>query len=65
MRKTTQFRRLLEGTEIRVAPGAFDGLSARLIERAGFPLVYATGGGNPGSQKGISTGIRERVQTDI
>jgi methylisocitrate lyase len=45
MRRTTQFRRLLEGRQISVAPGAFDGLSARLIERAGFPLVYATGGG--------------------
>jgi len=45
MRRTTQFRRLLQGTEICVAPGAFDGLSARLIEKAGFPLIYATGGG--------------------
>jgi carboxyvinyl-carboxyphosphonate phosphorylmutase len=45
MRRTTQFRRLLEGRTILVAPGAFDGLSARLIEKAGFPLVYVTGGG--------------------
>lgn len=45
MRRTTQFRRLLEGKRILVAPGAFDGLSARLIERAGFPLIYVTGGG--------------------
>lgn len=28
-----------------IAPGAFDGLSARLVEQAGFPAVYATGGG--------------------
>ena len=28
-----------------VAPGAFDGLSARLVEQAGFSAVYATGGG--------------------
>jgi 2-methylisocitrate lyase-like PEP mutase family enzyme len=27
-----------------VAPGAFDGLSARLVEQAGFPAVYASGG---------------------
>lgn len=27
-----------------VAPGAYDGLSARMIERAGFPAVYASGG---------------------
>lgn len=45
MKRTTQFRRLSEGKTILVAPGAFDGLSARLIERAGFPLIYVTGGG--------------------
>jgi 2-methylisocitrate lyase-like PEP mutase family enzyme len=28
-----------------VAPGAYDGLSARLVEQAGFPAVYVTGGG--------------------
>ncbi|HEX9843044.1 MAG TPA: oxaloacetate decarboxylase [bacterium] len=27
-----------------VAPGVFDGLSARLVERAGFAAVYASGG---------------------
>ena len=41
----TQFRSLLQRKQILLAPGAFDGLSAMLIERAGFPLVYATGGG--------------------
>jgi len=45
MGRTTQFRRLLKGKQVLVAPGAFDGLSARLIERAGFPLIYVTGGG--------------------
>ena len=34
---------LLEDTLI-VAPGAFDGLSARLVEQAGFPAIYASGG---------------------
>jgi len=43
--KAAQFRELLGQKGILVAPGAFDGLSARLIERAGFPLIYATGGG--------------------
>src|SRR3546814_12072234 len=28
-----------------VAPGAYDGLSARLVEQAAFPAVYITGGG--------------------
>jgi 2-methylisocitrate lyase-like PEP mutase family enzyme len=27
-----------------VAPGAYDGLSARLVEQAGFAAVYASGG---------------------
>jgi 2-methylisocitrate lyase-like PEP mutase family enzyme len=27
-----------------VAPGVFDGLSARLVEQAGFPAIYASGG---------------------
>ncbi len=45
MRRTTQLRNLLKEKRLLVAPGAFDGLSARLIERAGFPLIYATGGG--------------------
>ncbi len=35
---------MLGGSAIVVAPGAFDGLSARLVEQAGFPAVYASGG---------------------
>ena len=27
-----------------VAPGAYDGLSARLVEQAGFSAIYASGG---------------------
>jgi 2-methylisocitrate lyase-like PEP mutase family enzyme len=45
MRPTTTLRRLLAGGETIVAPGVYDGLSARLAARAGFPAVYATGGG--------------------
>jgi 2-methylisocitrate lyase-like PEP mutase family enzyme len=36
-------RRLLEGDEILVMPCCFDALSARLIERAGFPLTFMSG----------------------
>jgi 2-methylisocitrate lyase-like PEP mutase family enzyme len=35
---------LLGSGRIAVAPGAYDGLSARLVEQAGFPAVYASGG---------------------
>ena len=37
-------RELLAGPEIGVAPGVFDGLSALLVERAGFAAAYLSGG---------------------
>ncbi|MBI2997223.1 MAG: oxaloacetate decarboxylase [Deltaproteobacteria bacterium] len=40
-----QLRALFAGKEILLAPGAYDGMGAKLIEKAGFPVVYATGGG--------------------
>ncbi|MGF1640994.1 MAG: oxaloacetate decarboxylase [Rhodospirillales bacterium] len=36
-------RALLRRPEIHAVPGCFDALSARLIERAGFPLAYMDG----------------------
>ena len=45
MRPTTALRQLLEGEGIVLAPGVYDGLSARLVRAAGFRAVYATGGG--------------------
>jgi 2-methylisocitrate lyase-like PEP mutase family enzyme len=44
VRATERLRALLNSGRIIVAPGAYDGLSARLIEQAGFPAVYASGG---------------------
>ncbi len=44
MRTTTKLRELLKSGHITVAPGAYDGLSARLVEQAGFPAIYASGG---------------------
>ncbi|MFB7399544.1 oxaloacetate decarboxylase [Streptomyces rubiginosohelvolus] len=43
-RPTTLLRRLIEGDGIHVAPGAYDGLSARLVEESGSELLYASGG---------------------
>ncbi|MCQ1580919.1 MULTISPECIES: isocitrate lyase/PEP mutase family protein [Streptomyces] len=43
-RPTTRLRRLIEGDGIHVAPGAYDGLSARLVEESGSELLYASGG---------------------
>jgi carboxyvinyl-carboxyphosphonate phosphorylmutase len=45
-------RELLAGPEPVLAPGAYDALSARLIERAGFPAVYMTGFGASASLLG-------------
>jgi len=40
-----RLRELLFGRHIVVAPGAYDALTARLVEAAGFPAVYLTGAG--------------------
>lgn len=45
MRKTTQLRQLLTSGNIVVAPGAFNALSAKIIEQTGFLAVYMTGYG--------------------
>ena len=47
-----RLRELLAGAEPVVAPGAYDGLSARLVEQAGFPAVYMTGFGASASLLG-------------
>ncbi len=47
-----QLRELLAGQETILAPGAYDALSARLIEAAGFPVVYMTGFGVAASMLG-------------
>src|SRR5262249_62265165 len=36
-----------------VVPGAYDGVSAKLVERAGFPVVYMTGYGVAASRLGM------------
>ncbi|MEV1049263.1 oxaloacetate decarboxylase [Streptomyces sp. NPDC049916] len=43
-RPTTRLRRMIESDGIHVAPGAYDGLSARLVEESGSELLYASGG---------------------
>jgi carboxyvinyl-carboxyphosphonate phosphorylmutase len=45
MKMTTRLRELLRQPGIVVAPGAYDCLTAKLIEREGFPAVYMTGAG--------------------
>jgi carboxyvinyl-carboxyphosphonate phosphorylmutase len=45
MKTTTKLRQLMGEPGIIVAPGAYDCLTARLVERAAFPAVYMTGAG--------------------
>lgn len=54
MSKARELRRLLERDELVILPGAYDGLTARLIELAGFPAVYATGAGISNSQLALA-----------
>ena len=50
MSKAADLRALFAGEALIIAPGAYDGLTARLVELAGFPVVYATGAGISNSQ---------------
>ena len=52
MRTTTRLRELLAAPGIVAAPGAYDCLSAAIIERAGFSAVYMTGAGTSISRVG-------------
>lgn len=47
------FRAALRTKQIIVAPGAYDGFSARLVEQMGFSTVYLTGNGMSGSVLGL------------
>lgn len=52
MHPGARFRALLAQPGAIVAPGAYDCASARLIEQAGFPVVYLSGNGASASQIG-------------
>jgi 2-methylisocitrate lyase-like PEP mutase family enzyme len=43
--RNRRLRELLAGPDLFLAPGAFDGVSARLVEAAGFGALYITGSG--------------------
>jgi 2-methylisocitrate lyase-like PEP mutase family enzyme len=45
MTQASRFRELLHRDGMVVAPGAYDCITARLIEQAGFAVVYMTGAG--------------------
>ena len=53
MSRRRVLRRLVEQKAGVVVPGAYDGVSAKLVERAGFPAVYMTGYGTSASRLGL------------
>jgi len=56
---TRRLRALIEADAMPVLPGAYDGLSAKLVARAGFPAIYFSGGLSGSSFPGVPDfGIR-------
>ena len=53
MSKAARLRKLIAAPGIVVLPGAYDCLSAMLIEQAGFPVVFTTGFGISASTLGL------------
>ena len=53
MNAPARLRELLRHAGTLMVPGAFDMVSARLVERAGFPAVYMTGFGQSASHLGL------------
>lgn len=51
--RAVRLRELLSREQILVAPGAYDALTARMIEKVGFEAVYMTGGGTVNSLTGL------------
>ena len=52
MKRTEQFQQLLHSKETFILPGAFDAMTARIVEETGFKAVYATGAGIANAQLG-------------
>jgi len=58
MHPAEKLRDLMERPGLLEVPGAYDGLSARLVERAGFAAAYVTGFGAAASRLGMpDTGL--------
>ena len=53
MKKTKRLRELIQGPEILIAPGAYDAMSAKIIEAVGFEAVYMTGFGTAAGVLGL------------
>ena len=58
MSQAQSLRSLLAQDRLLMAAGAYDVISARLIEEAGFPLVYYSGGASAGALGYPDFGLR-------
>jgi len=54
MRKTSLLKEMIKRPSLLVMPGAYDALSARLIEEAGFEALQCSGGGISSSFLGLT-----------
>ena len=52
MRNTTKLKKMITDPEILVAPSAYDQLSAKVIEKAGYRAIHMTGSGTSASLVG-------------
>jgi 2-methylisocitrate lyase-like PEP mutase family enzyme len=50
--KTKEFQKLLQEPGAFIVPGAYDSMTARLVEEIGFKAIYATGAGISNAQLG-------------
>src|SRR5690606_32248468 len=66
MRATTRLKTLIEADKLLVMPGAYDPLSAKIVESAGFEAVQCTGLGISVTTLGLHDysliGLGERVE---
>jgi len=66
MNRRRALRGWVERRDGLVVPGAYDGVSAKLVARAGFPAVYMTGYGTSASRLGLPdlgfAGLTEMVE---
>jgi len=53
VRQTTRLRELLKSGETLVVPGCYNAMSAKILEKVGFPAVYMTGYGTSLSLLGM------------
>ncbi len=52
--KAAQLRTMLQGDSLIMAPGVYDGITAKLVQEAGFPAMYITGAGVASTRLGMA-----------